>query len=257
MKIYETNVKNNYADHVELDKSLDVLREEIRSESLVIIRGMLSRNEVEHLRKFSRDFANSKPPSIPTVNRDTPNYHRIDENPPKSQVKSILHLHSFFYWNEESKPIINYFKRQFKIRNLLSNLREDYALDKVEDGFISVPAVQQFPRGGGYMQEHQDPDVGQKVVVDTILSGIPQDFQQGGLYCRGKDGNKLYIDKLVEPGDSIAFFPQIRHGVDPIDPDFQLDWNRDDGRWMCFSTLATLSSWQGIDDGTSGKAVTA
>ncbi len=116
--------------------------------------------------------------------------------------------------------------------------------------------MQQFPRGGGYLQEHKDPDVGQKVVVSTILSSIPRDFNEGGLYCRDKDGKKFYIDPLVEPGDGLAVFPQIPHGVDPIDPDFELDWNRNDGRWMCFSTLATLTSWQGINDGTSGKAVT-
>lgn len=87
------------------------------------------------------------------------------------------------------------------------------------------------------MQEHKDPDIGQKLVIDTILSSAPKDYKKGGLFVRDENNEKLFVDNLVSPGDAIAFYPQISHGVDPIDPDSDIDWNRDDGRWMCFQLL--------------------
>lgn len=255
MKILETNVLDRKEDKIFLDKSIDQIRLHVLSGNPVFVRGMLSGDEVEHLRFLSRKMASDQKVSNPPITTEAPNYHRIDNNHPKSKVKNMLHLYSFFYWNPESKPVVNYFKRQFKLRNILSNLPENYALDRIENGMISVPLVQQYPRGGGYMQEHQDPDVGQKVIINTILSSIPKDFEKGGLFCRDDSGNKVYIDPLLNPGDSIIFYPQTRHGADPIDPSFELDWNRDDGRWMCFSTLVTLSSLQGKDDGTAGMPI--
>ncbi|MHA7733129.1 hypothetical protein [Nitrosopumilus sp. S6] len=254
MEFFEVNVLERNDDTIKLDTDLDIIKNNVRSGKIALVRGMLSEEEAVHLRNFSKEFSTKIPESSPSVKSGTPNYHRIDNNPEKSKVKSILHLYSFFYWNDESKSVQNYFKRQFKLRNLLSDLPEDYALSEIKDGFVSVPLVQQYPRGGGYMQEHKDPDVGQKVIVNTILSKIPDDYGEGGLFCRNEKGEKEYIDSLLNPGDSIIFYPSIQHGVDPVDPNFPLDWTRSDGRWMCFSTLVTVSSLSGDSD-TAGKPI--
>jgi len=255
MNILEVNVIERNGDSLKLDKPLQLIRDHVLNKNPVFVRGVLSSSEVKHLRNYSRQLANSKSAGNITNSEKPHNYHRIDNLYPKSKVKNILHLYSFFYWDPESKSVVNYFKRQFKLRNILSNLPEDYALDTIEDGLISVPLVQQYPRGGGFMQEHQDPDVGQKVVINTVLSKVNQDYFNGGLFVRDSDGKKVYLDSKLNPGDAVIFYPQIAHGVDPIDPDFSLDWNRDDGRWMCFSTLVTFSSLIGKDAGTAGKPV--
>ncbi|ABX12030.1 hypothetical protein [Nitrosopumilus maritimus] len=256
MKILEVNVLDRNRDECKLDKSIDEIKENILSKNLVIIKNLLSQKEAQEIREFSREFAKNNHDSCPEIDLNIPNFHRIDNNPEKSQVKRINHLYCFFYWNSETNPIANYFKRQFRLRNLISGLKEDYALNNLDDDFISIPSIQQYPCGGGYMQEHKDPDIGQKLVIDTILSSAPKDYKKGGLFVRDENNEKLFVDNLVSPGDAIAFYPQISHGVDPIDPDSDIDWNRDDGRWMCFSTLTTLSSWKGIKDKASPKPVT-
>jgi len=232
-------------EYIELDTNFDTIKQHINNKEPVVIRNILSNDEANHLRAFSIKLANRIQPSVPTITEGSPNYHRIDNNPEKSQVKCILHLFAFFYWNSESTPIVNYFKRLFKIRNSLSGLSENYALSGIKDGYISIPLVQQYPRGGGYMQEHQDPDTGQKVVVNTILSKYSKDYKTGGLFYRNQLEEKIFVDSELNPGDVFVFHPTLSHGVDPIDPNEKLDWNKSDGRWMCFSTLVTTSSIHG------------
>ncbi len=255
MSLLEVETLKRDNDTVVLSHSLDYIRNHVSSGKPLIIRGLLSEKESEHLIQYSCEINRNQSPSCPKVENGIPNYHRIDENVEKSKVKSILHLYTFFYWNKESAPVASYFKRLFKIRNAISNLPEDYALNNIQDGLISIPTVQQYPRGGGYMQEHLDPDSGQKAIFSTLLSKLGRDFFKGGLFYRDEKNNKIPIDKDLRPGDSFVFYPSASHGVDPVDEDIQLDWNKTDGRWMCFSALVTASSLNGENDGTSGKAV--
>lgn len=255
MSILEVQTLKREKDSVTLSHSLDYIRNHVSSGKPLIIRGLLSEKECEHLIQYSCEIGKSQSPSCPKVENGIPNYHRIDENVEKSKVKSILHLYTFFYWNKESDPVATYFKRLFKIRNAISDLPEDYALNNIQEGLISIPTVQQYPRGGGYMQEHLDPDTGQKAIFSTLLSKPGRDFVKGGLFYRDKKNEKVYMDTILRPGDSFVFYPSASHGVDPIDEEMQLDWNKTDGRWMCFSALVTASSLNGENDGTSGKAV--
>jgi hypothetical protein len=255
MSILEVKTLKRENENVTLSHSLDFIQNHISSGKPLIIRGLLSEKESEHLIQYSCEISKNQPPSCPKVENGIPNYHRMDENIEKSKVKSILHLYTFFYWNKESMPVATYFRRLFKIRNTISNLPEDYALNNIQDGLISIPTVQQYPRGGGYMQEHIDPDSGQKAIFSTLLSKPGRDFFKGGLFYRDEKNNKIFMDDLLRPGDSFVFYPSASHGVDPVDNEITLDWSKIDGRWMCFSALVTASSLNGENDGTSGQAV--
>ncbi|MGY5142930.1 MAG: hypothetical protein ACW9XH_00420 [Candidatus Nitrosopumilus sp. bin_32a] len=253
--LLDVNTISRDGDQITLDHDYSVIQNHVKSKKPVIIRNLLSVDEASKIRKYATQMGKSQPPSSPKISEKSPNYHRIDNNEEKSQIKCILHLHAFFYWNEESKPVKNYFKRLFRLRNILSDLPEEYALSDITDGYISLPLVQHYPRGGGYMQEHQDPDNGQKVVVNTILSECPKDYETGGLFYRDNDGKKIYVDKELKPGDAFVFYPTLSHGVDPVDKNVELNWDNDDGRWMCFSTLVTASSLTGEDSSGAAKPV--
>lgn len=140
------------------------------------------------------------------------------------------------------------------VRNQLSGLSPDYATKTEEDGLISFPAIQHYPRGGGWMEEHIDPDIGQKVVLSTVLSKMGKDYNEGGLFYINSNGKKEFVDQHLEPGDSFLFKPNIKHGVAPIDPLEKLDWEADDGRWMMFSALISILSLKGLDDSAAGLA---
>jgi hypothetical protein len=253
--LLDVNTISRNGEQIRLNYDYSVIQNHVKSKKPVIIRNLLSTDEARTIRKFAIQMRKSLPSSSPKISEKSPNYHRIDNNEEKSQVKCILHLHAFFYWNKETEPIKNYFKRLFKLRNILSDLPEEYALSDIVDGYVSLPLVQHYPRGGGYMQEHQDPDNGQKVVVNTILSEYHKDYETGGLFYRDNNGKKIYVDKELKPGDAFVFYPTLSHGVDPIDENIELNWKNDDGRWMCFSTLVTASSLTGDDSSGAAKPV--
>lgn len=238
-----------------VEPGFEVLQEEIDAHRPVILRGLLSSEEAAHVRSTCVDWSASESEANPEIRFDTPNYHRIDNEPPRSHVPSILHKYIFFYWNRESDTVAGLFQRCFKLRNRLCGLPEDFALSDLTDGYVSMPIVQHYPRGGGYIAEHLDPIEKQKVIVNVCLSTKGADFTDGGVFFRDGDGNKVPVDPQMSPGDAFLFFPAVSHGVDPIDPGEELDWTKPDGRWMMMSTLVTASSLNGIDDGTAGVPV--
>ena len=240
-------------DHVKLSISFPEIATLIKDTSLpIVIRNLLSLDEAIQIRSYAKAFATHNVLSNPKIDVGCKNFHRIDYNNEKSNVKSILHGYASFYWNEETNEIAPLFKRVMSVRNQLSGLAPDYATIKDEDGLISIPAIQHYPRGGGWMQEHKDPDIGQKVVLSTVLSKMGIDYDEGGLFYINERGKKEFVDQHLEPGDSFLFNPKVKHGVAPIDPNEKLNWERDDGRWMMFSALVTISSLQGQDDSTAG-----
>jgi len=233
-------------ESIKLDRDLSELKSLIDSHTPSIVRGFLSAEEAEIVRNHCGEMSARSEASNPTIEPGVSNFHRIDHNSPKSLVKGIYHGFMMFYWNEQTNPVAHLFKRLFRLRNLLSELPEEYALnDQSDDGFISIPIVLHYPRGGGYMQEHKDPDVGQKLVISVCLSKQGEDFSSGGLYWVAPNGEKVWIDQLVEPGDALLFYPMDVHGIDPIDSDQDIDWSRQDGRWMMMSSLVTLGSVRG------------
>ena len=40
-----------------------------------------------------------------------------------------------------------------------------------------------------------------------------------------------------------------------IDPEIKLDWNREDGRWMCMAALLSIKSMNGQDHKAAGQPV--
>lgn len=253
MTIQEIIVKRRDKERVFLEDDLDFIKKEILSRKPIILKSLLSQEEAYNIRKFSFNRAQNEKENLPKIVYGTPNFHCINNNVEKSKVKKILHVYAYFYWNPQSNPIATYFRRMFKLRNSLSDLPENFALTGIQEGYVSLPVVQQYPRGGGYLQEHTDPDTKQKIVINTILSKFGEDYKDGGLFFRNANGTKIFVDSLLEPGDAFLFHPQTSHGVQAIEPYEKLDWKRSDGRWMCFSTLVTTSSLNGIDDGTSGQ----
>lgn len=256
MQVAEVNVVNRDNGTFVLDKNYDDILQFINSGIPVIIRGLFSQEEVSHLREKCIQWTKKDEPNHPKDRSfGCRNYHSLYENNPKSNVKSILHAYTYFPWNDESDEVSPYFHRLIRLRNGLTGLPDDYALKDEVDGRVSVPTVQQYPRGGGYMQEHQDPDVGQKVIVNTTLSKFSEDFQDGGVFFRNNEGEKIFVDPMVNPGDALVFPPRIEHGVEPIDPSAELEWSKNDGRWMCMAALLSVKSLNGQDKEAAGKPV--
>jgi len=102
--LLDVNTISRNGEQITLDHDYSVIQNHVKSKKPVIIRNLLSVDESSQIRKYAIQMGKSEPSSSPNISEKSPNYHRIDNNEEKSQIKCILHLHAFFYWNKESDP---------------------------------------------------------------------------------------------------------------------------------------------------------
>jgi hypothetical protein len=227
------------------DKFLSNMQEIISNNGVVVIKQFLSPDKARLVRKAALRFATGIPSQNPVIEVGvTRNYWRFDNNPEKSSIKSIANQYRAFYWNEDPFcGALQLLKRLARFRNVFSGLRENFALEQPEDGYISVPTLVNYPQGGGYLQTHRDPESAQKAVLMIKMSKQGIDYKEGGLYIEnGSDNNRVMLDQYLDPGDLYIIRPSCRHGVAPIDPSCAIDLKDDSGRWMMMSSLVLASS---------------
>lgn len=157
---------------------------------------------------------------------------RIDDNPPKSSLPKIQSVYIAFSWNDRLKESLKVGKALARFRNRIAGLDTEFGF-RPTDEFIAMSVYQHYPRGGGFIGEHVDPVEPQKCVINLNLPG---EFSVGGLFFR-IDGEKIPAESLSETGDLVIFRPDVCHGVDPIDPDQEIDFAAISGRWRMASVL--------------------
>jgi hypothetical protein len=228
------------------------IRRLVNGYDVALLRNFVTPAEVAAILNLCRRTEAEREPSNPPPSRTAPNFHRINDNPPKSTVKGRRISHHMHFWNPETAAIEAPFRRMHLLRNEISGLDPEFGF--TEGDYIAVPHVMHYPRGGGWLARHSDPDTGQKVVIDVILSRRGVDFGLGGLYGI-LDDEKLDLEEGIGPGDAVCIHPATVHGVDPIDPEHPLDWSRPDGRWMMFTALVTWESLKGVETDFTRKAI--
>lgn len=227
----------------------------IRRFDAYIVRTYYPREKILAFNKFLEKTRQASEPSWHPCLDGCPDYHRINNEYPKSYVRAKMHSYYFHRWNAH-RDLFQEFKEVFEIKNLLSGSAKDAHYDSLpSDGVISRVVSHQYPRGGGYLQEHIDP-VNPFSLIQTIIQASQHgvDYQQGGLYVREtEDGEPVYLDRFAALGDLIVASPDVRHGVAPIDPDVPLDWSKEDGRRMILPVI--IRSDYNMDPETKPRGV--
>lgn len=164
-----------------------------------------------------------------------PDYHRLHDDYPKAHVKSKMHAFYLHGWYEHNRKIFDTFREIFFIKNVLGGHADDaFIANRPSDGVVARVLVHNYPRGGGYQEEHIDP-VADFAKLQTLIaaSQYGEDFSEGGLYARSTpEGERNYVDPWTEPGDLMLISPGIRHGVAPVDETSEYDWRSNTGRWI-------------------------
>ncbi|HYT89849.1 MAG TPA: hypothetical protein VEL76_14160 [Gemmataceae bacterium] len=204
-----------------------------------IVKRFYERDRIAAFRQFLLAiFAASEPSWHPCFD-GRPDYHRINDEYPKSWVKARMHSYYFHRWNEH-RDLFSDFKEIFELKNYLAQVDKDAHYDAIPShGVISRIVSHQYPRGGGYLAEHIDP-ANPFALIQTIIQAADygKDFETGGLYIRlSAESGPILLDPLTEMGDLVVASPAVRHGVLPIDPSSELDWRRSDGRWMILPVI--------------------
>ena len=78
------------------------------------------------------------------------------------------------------------------------------------------------------------------------MSNKSIDFETGGAFIEGKNGDRINIDDSVEIGDVIIYDGQTFHGVEDIDPHKRLCLNSINGRLAGFVYTKKWTKWIGL-----------
>lgn len=214
------------------EKPADLLSLVGEREGAIVVKQFLTSSQVEDFRARLRALRAATPAQWHPCLDGCPDYHRINDEYPGSYVRGQLRVYYFHRWNE-NRDLFEPLKSIFEIKNLVGNRAPDAHYDSLPStGVVSRIAVNHFPRGGGYLEEHVDP-TSEFARLQTILQGTTRgrEYREGGLYYRASGGgDRLWLDPHSEAGDLLVLSPAVSHGVAPIDPSAALDWDAEDGR---------------------------
>lgn len=202
------------------------------------------------IREYLATVGGSSIPNYQAIEANCPNFHRINRWDERAYVKGCFHQFSFFPWNQDSFDLFKVFRAVFQLKNLISGIPKDQYLDRIPyDDCIARLSFQFYPKGGGALNRHKDPvDKHQLTVPIMQLSQKGTDFQAGGGFLKTPGGEDLISDDYADFGDIVFFNARAEHGVEAIDPDEDVYWNRFEGRWIALFAVNKLAGTTQIAD---------
>ena len=225
---------------VEIDKTIDFLnpevlntiRSDVKAGKLVILRGALETEWCKKVVNYLSVIGSSSLPNYSPIVPDALNFHRVNNFDQRSHVKGCFHQFVFYPWNQDILNLFGHLKKIYELKNLVSNIPADkYLYD--DKNYTARIAAQFYPAGKGFLKLHRDPVFEHQLCIPTVtLSKKGTDYNNGGAVFITKKNKKINIDDISQVGDVTLFDASLVHGVEPIDPDLDLDWLNFKGRWM-------------------------
>jgi hypothetical protein len=192
------------------------------------------RREVIRWAKTTEPFPHGPSPSV----HGNLNYHRMDDGQIVSSLPHIFHQNCF----NDLAGVAGQIGALRVVAELMRDLQNRVAGTKFDFDLAGLRTkVLRYPRGGGYLSEHQHPLEPQRLGLITSLSRLGDDFVKGGTTFRTPFG---FVDtnESHNIGDIIIFRYDLIHAVAPVDEEQSIDWNAESGKW---SMLLELRSTHG------------
>ena len=234
------------------EKNVANMREMILDGHSFIGRKFMTEDRIAAIRRYLEGIGSSSLPNYHPVETGCPNFHRIDRWDPRAHVRACVHSFSFFPWNHDVFGLFDVFKPIYQLKNLLSGIPADSFLGpEPEKGCTARMSFQYYPSGMGGLNKHEDPfNYHQSTVPVMIMSQKGKDFTVGGSYVEREGGELFMLDDVCDAGDVIFFNAQCNHGVEKIDPDEEVDWLSQKGRWIALFAVNKVSGNTDIEDST-------
>lgn len=161
--------------------------------------------------------------------------------PAKSQSRYIFHSYEFDTASDLSvvKAAMPVYE---KLRRIYCGLiGTDIAFGEAREGWVFLPQCIQYPRGGGFFQEHVHALNPQRIGLILSASRYGEDYVVGGGRFRAQDGSWIETEGHHDIGDVTLFRYDLGHDITPVDPDQPLDWKVNSGRWSFVLPLKPVS----------------
>lgn len=130
--------------------------------------------------------------------------------------------------NKNKDYIRNFLQKISILRNKIAGLKKNYG-ENINDKHCGFGTIQHYPNNG-FMSEHRDPKLPQKVVVSVILE---DNYEQGGLAIK-KHSEFVNVDNFLKKGDIVVHPADVLHKVEKI---FTKSKKPLAGRWRATSIL--------------------
>ena len=179
-------------------------------------------------------------------------YKRLDIGDTFKNPK-FLRIVTFYEWNIQNKKFFKLIKNAIEIRNNISNSKKEsffypeakpIGSKSINKKYVYSDFVRmiQYPKGGGFLSEHNDYD--KYYCKDTVGMLIPitvkskknncdkrklETYTTGGLYFVNQN-KKIFVERWINAGDIIFFDPKIKHGVLSVDPHKNVELSSINGR---------------------------
>lgn len=177
------------------------------------------------------------------TNRSGFNFHRIDANPELARLPHRFHQYGF---DDLSQLPVKLGHLLSQVGSSMLRLQNRMACTghALQDGNLRIKALQ-YPRGAGFLKRHGHPLEPQRVGLILACSKKGDDYERGGTTFLTPFG-EVDTAPHQDAGDLLMFRYDLRHGVNPIDADEALRWDRRDGRWtLVLELIQTYQQTEG------------
>ena len=242
-------------DYKKLEKSIDnkkfcenIINNLLRGD-IYVFNNAINNNSINLIKKESKKLTKKKPSKNTKCYQGIKNfyYQQKDDQTKKGGYKSIDNSYYFFPWDKESSNIFKKIKPIWSKIKILSGAGKNQFFDnQPKDKIINRVHIIQYVKGGGMISPHSDPFKYSKIQIGCILSTRGKDYHSGGFAVFDKNKKEVLLDKKINKGSLICFFPSLIHCVRPIDTNYKDILNSNihknlDGRW--YMSLTTVGSY--------------
>jgi len=217
------------------DKFVDSMTSDLFAGDAFILRGAYSKEFMAEVINKTFALCQKTPSSFYKMLEGCPNFHRkIDKSlADKYSFYSVKHSTYFYPWNDDSLNLFEpVWQRWGAIKVLSGQKYDEFTHNTPRDGVIDRIQVVHYPSGEGTLGLHSDPYLYQKLIISGFMSKKGVDFETGGFYMIGIDGEVVDLENQVEVGDMLIAYATVQHGVDVVDEHKPVDWDSIDGRWF-------------------------
>ena len=209
----------------------------------IILKNAIPADKVDKLKQLALAFEAANPESHNKIVLNCPDWHEINDTAGDIEggYTVLDHSYYFFRWNEGCDEIFSIIAPYWELDKIFNGyLPDSFETNLPTDGLVDRIQIINYPRGGGHISTHTDPDVCMRALFGIYLSSPGTDYNAGGFYILNGSGEPEMLENGINCGDIVCWYANLPHGVKPVDQGEITDFSSHDGRW--FMAINTVHS---------------